>query len=327
MPIRLKVLVVDDEPGFLNALKQAIVSWGHECRTANDGLEALEMNRAVPADVIVSDWQMPRMDGLELCKQTRTSEGLAYTHFIFVTSLGDRDHFLLGMQAGADDYMNKPVDLDELRARLTSAARVVAVHRELASMNSVLRRDSQVSFRLARVDALTGAGNRLRLEEDLGVLWAQTNRYERRSSAVLCDIDWFKAYNDHFGHIAGDAALRAVAETIRGELRASDTLYRYGGEEFLILLPEQSAEQALGVAERVRRAVEQRAIPTIIGAGVVTISAGVAELDQLLDADVIGWLRRTDDALYGAKSGGRNRTEAHGGGTTHVAEAGEPRHA
>jgi diguanylate cyclase (GGDEF)-like protein len=125
----------------------------------------------------------------------------------------------------------------------------------------------------------------------------------------MLDIDWFKAYNDHLGHIAGDAALRAVAETLRDQLRLGDGLYRYGGEEFLALLPDQAALESLAVAERLRRAVERKAIPTVAGDGVVTVSAGVAELDLSLDRDAAGWLGRADAALYRAKANGRNRCE------------------
>jgi two-component system chemotaxis response regulator CheY len=167
-----------------------------------------------------------------------------------------------------------------------------------------------MSFRLARRDTVTTIANRLSLDEDVRVLWDDVARYGHRYSAVLLDIDWFKAYNDHFGHIAGDAALRAVAETLRDELRLGDGIYRYGGEEFLVLLPEQSAEEALAVAERLRRAVERRALPTVVGNGVITVSAGVAELDLSLDQDSTSWLGRADAALYQAKAKGRNRCEA-----------------
>jgi two-component system cell cycle response regulator len=306
----LNVLVVEDDTDPREMLRHAIESWGHECRTACDGAEALEMHEREPADVIISDWQMPRMDGLELCKRTRVSEGDHYTYFIFMTGLTDKEHFLLGMQAGADDYQTKPIDLDELRARLVSARRVVSVHRKLADKNAELRKDSQVSFRLARRDTVTTIGNRLSLDESLKAIWANAVRYRRRYSIILCDIDWFKAYNDRFGHLAGDRTLRTVAETLRDQLRLGDGIYRYGGEEFLVVLPEQGVAEALAVAERLRGAVERRAIQTAVGSGVVTISAGVAELDMALDETAESWVSRADAALYRAKANGRNRSEA-----------------
>ena len=311
MSTRLSVLVVDDDAATRAILEATVVALGHECRVARDGVIALRMHRADPADVILSDWQMPNMDGLELCQQTRLADAEQwYTHFIFLTGLADREHFQLGMAAGADDYQAKPIDLDERAARLASAARVVSVYRRLAAANRPLRRDSQTYFRLARCDALTGVANRLRLEEDLRVLWTHAERYGHRYSAVLCDIDWFKTYNDHSGHVQGDAALRTVAETIRAELREGDTLYRFGGEEFLTILPEQSETDALGVATRVCRAVERRGIATVAGAGVMTVSAGVAELDLQLDGSATAWLERADAGLYRAKANGRNRSAA-----------------
>ena len=308
--VPLKVLVVEDEDAARQALEKAIRLLGYECRSARDGLDAWEMHQQEHADVILSDWQMPRMDGVELCRRTRVNadEG-AYTYFIFMTSFGDKDHFLRGMEAGADDYHTKPVDLDELRARLVSAGRVVALYRKLSEKNAVLRHDSQASFRVARIDALTHVSNRLSMDEDLKVLWSRAKRYAHRYSIAICDIDRFKAYNDQFGHLAGDDVLRRVAQTIREQLREGDGLYRYGGEEFVVLLPEQSITEAAGAMDRVRLAVERLGIATKRGNRVVTISFGVAELDLPADGTPEDWLRRADAALYRAKASGRNRVE------------------
>lgn len=309
--VPLRVLIVDDDDAARLALVQAVRDLGHACRGARDGLDAWEMHQREHADVIVSDWLMPRMDGLELCRRTRVArdEG-AYTYFIFMTGFHDKDHFVRGMDAGADDYHTKPVDLDELRARLASAARVIAVYRELAEKNAVLRRDSQASFRVARVDALTQVGNRLSMDEDLKALWSRVERYGHRYSIAILDLDRFKALNDHFGHIPGDDALRRVAHAIRNELRAGDGLYRYGGEEFVVLLPEQPLAEAIRAMNRVRVAVEQLALPTHGERGVLTISAGVAELDSTRHRTPQDWLCHADAELYGAKSAGRNRINA-----------------
>jgi two-component system chemotaxis response regulator CheY len=308
---RLNVLIVEDDAALRSMLAATVAELGHECRSARDGVEALRMHGEDPADVILSDWQMPNMDGLELCRRIREHERSdAYTHFVFVTGLDDKEHFRLGVEAGADDYQTKPIDIDELEARLTAAARVIAVQRRLADTNAALRHDSQTSFRLARSDALTATSNRLKLEEDLRDCWAQNERYGRLYSALLCDIDWFKTYNDDFGHPAGDHALRIVADAMRTELRQSDGLYRYGGEEFVMLLPEQSLEAACIAAERVRQKVQRCALRTRAGIGVVTISIGVAELTRSRDSDPAAWLARADAALYRAKAKGRNRCEA-----------------
>jgi two-component system chemotaxis response regulator CheY len=267
------------------------------------------MYRQEHADVIVSDWQMPRMDGLELCRRTRRSDDATYTYFLIMTSFADKDHFVSGLEAGADDYQTKPLDLDELRARLASAGRVVALYRRLAEQNAALRRDSLASFRAARLDALTEVSNRLSLDEDLRVLWSRAKRYTHRYSLAICDIDHFKAYNDAFGHLAGDDALRRVARAIHDELRQGDGVYRYGGEEFLVLLPEQSMRDAAGALERVRIAIERMGIPTRDPGRVLSVSFGVAELDLARDAEPEDWVRRADTALYRAKTGGRNRVE------------------
>jgi two-component system chemotaxis response regulator CheY len=263
--------------------------------------------------VILSDWQMPGMDGLELCRRTRVSENEGgYTYFLFMTGFKDKEHFIRGLEAGADDYQTKPIDLDELRARLASARRVVSLYRKLAVQNAALRRDSQASFRIARIDPLTQVANRLSMDEDLKVLWSRVGRYGHRYSMAICDIDRFKAHNDRFGHLAGDEVLRHVAQAIRGSLREGDGLYRYGGEEFLALLPEQSVSEAAIVMDRVRLAVARLAIPTAHDGQVVTISAGIAELDRTLDGSVDDWIHRADEALYRAKAAGRNRIETSG---------------
>lgn len=306
---RLSVLVVDGDALSRIGLQQAVQQLGHECRTAKDGIEAWQMLQADRADVVLSDWSLPRMGGVELCRRMRAADGDGpYTYFIFMTGFDDREHFLRGMEAGADDYHTKPVDIEELEARLVSAGRVLSLYRKLADKNLQLRRDSQNSFHAARVDPLTGVANRLRMDEDLEVLWSRAQRYGHPFAAALCDIDEFKKYNDRHGHVAGDEVLRRVAQAIRKGLRQGDALYRYGGEEFLVILPEQSLSEAVRAMDRVRGAIELLAIPS--PDGVVTISVGVAELDLALDRTLKDWLRRTDAALYQAKESGRNRVES-----------------
>ena len=309
-PPAFDVLVVDDDDSARAAISTAVKNLGYACRTAFDGEEAWKMHLEAPADIILSDWNMPRLDGLELCRRTRAlkSEG-KYTYFVFTTSFADKAHFLQGMDVGADDYFAKPIDLDELAARLTSAKRVLSLYQQLAQKNTTLRRDSQRAFQAARVDALTQASNRLSMDEDVGGAYARAQRYGHTYSIGMCDIDRFKQFNDRFGHLAGDDVLRRVAQTIRAELRSGDSLYRYGGEEFVVLLPEQHIGVAAHAMDRVRRAVEAMRIPTGDSADVVTLSVGVAELALAKDSSPEAWLRRADSALYRAKSTGRNRVE------------------
>jgi two-component system, cell cycle response regulator len=309
----LTVLVVDDEPCSREALSRAVESLGYRCVQARDGLQARKVQQRRRIDIILSDWRMPKEDGIELCRQVRLrGPSRPYVHFIFVTGNDDRAHFLEGMRAGADDYLTKPVDLEELRARLDAAARITTANRLLEASAAGWRRSSERNFQAARTDPLTRVPNRLELREDLQALEGRARRYEHHYCAALCDVDDFKAYNDHFGHPAGDAVLRRVASAIRAQLRAGDGLYRYGGEEFLVILPEQSiAEASIGM-KRVVRSIERLAIAHSPAARtrVVTISAGVAQLRAGEAGGIEDWLRRADVALYRAKARGRNRVEA-----------------
>ncbi len=304
----MKILIAEDDAVSRTILRRAVEKLGHECLAAADGEEAWGLYKENPdVDVIISDWMMPGVDGLELCRRVRGDGREGYTYFIFLTALGDREHLLQGLEAGADDYLSKPLDRDELGMRLTSARRVTELHRRLAFQNGELEKLNRMLFEQSRQDPLTSLGNRLRLREDLQVLQSRKERYGHRYAVVLLDVDFFKAYNDRYGHLAGDEVLRRVAATISSSLRAGDGAYRYGGEEFLMVLPEQDAEAAAAMTDRLRRAVEGLGIPHADGtpSGVVTISAGVAVSDDAEDTD--GLLKATDEALYAAKSEGRNR--------------------
>ena len=275
----LRVLVVEAEEDLRPALRACIEEMGHACTTAKDGVQAWDLHRARPFDVILSDWVLPRMDGAELCRKMRADERQRHTHFIFMTSLGDKAHIAQAFRDGADEYITKPFHPDELSARLASAARLTALHRGLLKTNAALRRDSERSLRIAHVDPLTGVGNRLRLSEDLTVARERAPCHGHPHCIALCDLDHFKSYNDRFGHLAGDEILRRVAATLRENLRGSDEIYRYGGDEFLVLLPEQSLKHAAKAMDRMRRGVE--ALPIVHDAVAVdrgvTMSVGIAD--------------------------------------------------
>ncbi|HEX2182857.1 MAG TPA: diguanylate cyclase [Rubrobacteraceae bacterium] len=306
----MKILIAEDDTVSRTILKRAVEKFGHECLAAEDGEKAWELYRETPdVDAIISDWMMPGMDGLELCRKVRDEERGGYTYFIFLTALGDRDHLLMGLEAGADDYLSKPLDRDELQVRLISALRVTQLHRRLAFQNDELETLNRKLFEQSREDPLTRLGNRLRLREELDALLGGAERYGHSYSAVLCDVDYFKLYNDRYGHLAGDEVLQKVASTVIKELRSGDTAYRYGGEEVLIILPEQSLESAAAIADRLRRAVEDLRIPHEAKdpPGVVTISAGVAALPAGGAKSADDLLKEADEALYRAKQSGRNR--------------------
>jgi two-component system chemotaxis response regulator CheY len=263
--------------------------------------------------VVISDWMMPKMDGVELCRRVREQPGDAYAYFIFLTSRGNKQDLLTGMRAGADDYLTKPLDTDDLQVRLIAASRVTALHQRLGEQRAELERLNLQLFGEARTDPLTRLGNRLRLWEDLEALQGRAERYGQPYCLAMCDVDFFKRYNDSCGHQAGDEVLREVAAVITRHCRSSDTAYRYGGEEFLLLLPEQSLKSAATAVDRLRRAVEEMAIPHPgnTPSGVVTISAGIASLPPGGGKTLVMVQSEADIALYRSKALGRNRVEAY----------------
>jgi diguanylate cyclase (GGDEF)-like protein len=298
----VKILVVDGELVSRLFVQAAVERLGHRWVAASDGEEAWRHFQDDRPDVLITDLLMPGVDGLELCRRVRAGAETGYTYIILATMLGDREDVVRGMEAGADDYFVKPVEPFDLQAKLIAAERVTALHAELGRYRAELAE-------LARTDALTQLANRRSLEEDLRMLDARSQRYGREYCVAICDIDYFKKYNDTLGHQAGDEALRTVAARLAAEVRASDGVYRYGGEEFVLVLPEQSLEKARAAVERVRAAVQRMAIPHPAGGpdGVVTMSFGIAGWRPGQTATVDEVLKRADAALYEAKEAGRNR--------------------
>ncbi|MFI5302887.1 MAG: response regulator, partial [Polyangiales bacterium] len=203
----LNVLVVDDDARSREDLARAVRGLGHWCALAVDGAEAFERHRERPYDVLLSDWDLPHLSGIDLCQKVRLRDGEdGYTYFIFVTALHDRQHVLAGMCAGADDYLAKPVNIDTLEARLLAAERIVALQRRRHARAVQLRHDSDQLFAVAHTDPLTGVGNRLRLDQDLAELWPHSRDTGVTWSVAMIDVDDFKQHNDRFGHLAGDDA-------------------------------------------------------------------------------------------------------------------------
>ena len=307
---------MDDSPTPRLLLRRQLEGLGHECAVAEDGVEALEVISRGAPDVVISDWMMSEMDGDELCRRVRADPAIPYVYFILLTSLDDRSSVVKGMEAGADDHLAKSFDRTELETRLIAAERVTGLHRRLAAQHVELERLNAVLREDSRRDHLTGLGNRMRQEEDLEILASRFERYGHDFSVVLFDVDRFKAYNDTAGHQAGDDVLRAVANALIHQARGGDSVYRYGGEELLVVLPEQSLDGGQRAAERMREEVESLGIPhpgIDTPPGVVTVSGGVACFSEEDAGDVAKLLKRADDALYRAKSGGRNRIEVGAG--------------
>lgn len=299
----MKVLVADDDHGSLLVARASVERSGHECVAAADGDEAWALYLEHQPDMVVTDWMMPGLDGLALCRAIRARKGDLYTYIVLLTSQGSRNDVLAGLAAGADDYVTKPLDPFMLHARLLVAQRVTTLYSDLAHYRRVLSRQ-------ARTDPLTGLHNRLKLAEDLEQLHARSVRYGEQYSLAMCDVDNFKSYNDLYGHQAGDLALRAVAGALLGQVRKSDAVYRFGGEEILLVLPGQSLAGARVLMDRALDAVRALAIvhrgdPQ----GQLRLSAGISAFTpgHHMDADTL--LGEADTALYAAKAAGRNRVE------------------
>ncbi|MDX6233779.1 MAG: hypothetical protein QOH68_2851 [Nocardioidaceae bacterium] len=306
----MKILIADDDATSLLIAQRVLRRLGYECHTASDGAQAWTTFRFLRPDVVISDWMMPGLTGLQLCTNVRGHEGGSYTYFIMLTARGAHHEILEGMSAGADDYLVKPLDLEDLQTRLVAAARVTALHRQLADQRTELDAlNSQLAV-IARRDPLTGLWNRRALDEDLALLEARATRYGHRYCMAMLDIDHFKSYNDSYGHLAGDQVLRAVAAKLTSLTRGGDAVYRYGGEEFLCIFPEQSVANGTLAVERMRCGVAGLALPH--GAqpeGVVTVSAGLAVLGSPYPMTASEVLGAADEALYRAKQLGRNRVE------------------
>jgi diguanylate cyclase (GGDEF)-like protein len=289
------VLIADDDPGTREVVSAAVERLGHRCLVAEDGDEAWRSFQAETPEVVITDWQMPGMDGTALSRAIRDRSSAGYAYVIVLTGAADEESARETMEAGADDLLLKPLEPAQLERKLIAAGRVTSMHRRMHED--------------ARHDTLTGLANRLRLAEDLEILRGRVERYGHAYSFALFDIDDFKGFNDGSGHAAGDDVLRSVSAALQREARTGDAVYRYGGEEFLVLLPEQSIESATLAAERLRAAVEALRIPHP-GGGVVTVSAGVAGLDDKA-ASPAELFEFADQALYRAKQAGRNRVEVY----------------
>ncbi len=303
----MDVLIVEDDPSSRLLLEKAIRSFGYQACPAASGEEAWERFSGGNFDFVITDWVMPGMDGLELCRHIRNSAHPNYVYVIMVTSRDSPEDLITGMDAGADDFIVRPIQSRELQVRMRAAERILKLQQQLREKNQELAVANTRLRRLSRRDALMRIGNRLAFEERIAEFHDRATRYGDRYGVVMCDVDHFKSYNDSHGHPAGDEALRRVAAAIKNCLRASDSAFRYGGEELVILLPEQPVAETVVVAERVRAVVES----TALGRGRLTLSCGVAGFPAP-GRPLGGWenvVELADQALYRAKALGRNRVE------------------
>jgi diguanylate cyclase (GGDEF)-like protein len=296
----MRVLIADDSIDATESLAILLRHWGFEPLEVHDGLSALELLQGPDAPPLaVVDWLMPGLNGIELCGELRKDTSRPYTYTILVTGRGNKEEMLEGLRAGADDYLIKPVDPDELYARLSTGKRIVELQDQLLATQRLLRDQ-------ATRDSLTGLWNRRMILEILQREMPRSQREGQPMSVIMADIDHFKGINDTHGHLVGDQVLLQIAQRLLAVLRPYDTVGRYGGEEFLIVLPGCGPDIAVVLAERLRCAVESESIR---GEGMllrsVTVSLGVATWDGEASSQEL--LRVADAALYQAKKQGRNR--------------------
>ncbi|HEY0665142.1 MAG TPA: diguanylate cyclase [Gallionella sp.] len=289
------VLVVDDTPTNLSLLSN-ILKDRYNIKVANNGAKALELAFSAPPDLILLDVMMPEMDGYEVCRKLKDNPDTQDVPVLFLTAKIQPEDEELGLSLGAMDYIQKPISPLIIRTRVQN------------HLNQKLMADHLK--KLSYVDGLTGVANRRHFDKTLDNEVRRSHRHQQPLSVVMMDVDYFKPFNDNYGHGQGDECLRQVARAMQAVVnRPMDLLARYGGEEFIVLLPETDAEGATSVAEALRRSVEALNFPHAYSnvAAHVTISAGVGSNEHDYSMPALELVNLADNALYLAKNGGRNR--------------------
>jgi two-component system cell cycle response regulator len=302
-----RILVVDDHEDNIELLRARLEARGYEVEGANDGQAALDAVRRVCPDLILLDVMMPKMDGIEVVRRLKANAELPFIPVIMQTALDSTENKVEGLDAGADDYITKPINFAELEARVNSLLRIKALQTDLAAREREL---SELNDRLRLIsltDGLTEVENRRSLELHLHEMWQHSMRLHEPIALIICDIDKFKAVNDNYGHQAGDSVLKEFAQLLKSEAREIDRVGRYGGEEFLLILSGTVLDAAVTFAERLREKVEGHTFSYAGGTLRRTMSCGVAAAPHPKVKDQEALLRAADDALYVAKETGRNR--------------------
>ncbi len=287
------VLVVDDDPAARRLVGAIVSSAGHRVSESLDGLQALEAVLEQLPDIVICDWEMPGLNGVEFCRRLRQRELAHYVYVVLLTARSNSTDMIAGLHAGADDFVSKPIDQAVLLARIEAGGRILAMEQKLREAS--------------RSDPLTGLLNRRAFHERFTQEWERARRYHGFPlSCVMIDIDYFKRINDAHGHAGGDAVIRRVAEVLCDQCRSSDVACRYGGEEFCILLPETTECEAACWADRARLAISRAPVQLEKAAANVTVSLGVAEkMNDTTGPEKLAEL--ADQALMTAKQTGRDR--------------------
>jgi two-component system, cell cycle response regulator len=302
-----RILVVDDHPDNLEIINARLSSRGYQVETATNGQEALDLVRADPPHLILLDVMMPLLDGYEVSRRIKRDPGLPYVPIILVTARDSTEDKVEGLDAGADDYLTKPINFPELEARVRSMLRIKKLQDELDHKNRELEVVNRKLRKLSITDGLTGLFNHRHVHEQLLEEFERSRRSEDPMAVVMMDLDRFKQVNDTYGHPTGDVILYETAQILKDTAREIDMAGRYGGEEFMVILPGTDESEALRFAERVRQRVSEHVYRDEATEVRMTTSAGVAAYpsDAVPDADAL--LKRADEALYRAKETGRNQ--------------------
>ncbi len=295
----MKVLVAEDDLVTRRLLEATLRKWGYEVIAVGDGEAAERVLTSGEARLAVCDWVLPRLSAPELCRRVRQSEEGSFVYIIILSAKDRKQDLIEGIKAGADDYVTKPFDRQELEVRLRAGQRLLELQQDLL--------DAQVRLtRMATHDSLTGLWNHQAILDVLEREFARHRREGRPLAAAMADVDHFKRVNDTWGHPVGDAVLAQIGERAVGAVRPYDSVGRYGGEEFMLVLPGCDSETGRNVAERVRLAVSRRVLGSGAGPVSVTLSIGVAATDAVEASCGADLVSAADAALYRAKQQGRN---------------------
>ena len=299
----MKILIADDSIVSRHLLEATLRKWGYEVTVACDGVEALEILQQDQAPALaILDWMMPGMTGLEVCRRLRQRSREPYTYILLLTSKSQKEDLIEGMDAGADDYLTKPFDQHELQVRLRAGTRLVDLQAELLAAREELREQ-------ATKDSLTHLWNRSSILDLLARELSRSAREKGPVGVVMVDLDHFKLVNDTYGHLVGDAVLCEAARRMQNAMRPYDSIGRYGGEEFLILLPGCDEQTAFSQAERLRKQLAQPSMSLNETSICVTASFGATSALPGQQWTQEGLIRKADEGLYLAKKLGRNRVE------------------
>lgn len=294
-----RVLVAEDDAVFRRVLERQLKNWGYEAIVVQDGTEAWEkLQQPNTPELLILDWMMPGIDGLELCRRIRQKENDRYQYVLLLTGKDEKEDVIEGLNSGADDYLTKPFDIGELRARLRTGKRILALQRELIQAREALRFE-------ATHDALTSLWSRGASLHLLGSEMQRGARSHSSTGILMVDLDHFKNVNDTYGHLIGDEVLKEAAYRIGQAVRSYDFVGRYGGEEFLAILTNCTLADLQMVAERIRTAIADLPIKTKTAD--VKVTASIGGVVALKGAHDLEFLAAADAALYEAKRTGRNR--------------------